>query len=246
MQNIAARPSGLQTALDVTIAPRTAFTNLRETPRWAWAFAISCMLGIIGSLAIAPVVAHVMGAEMASRLAVDPQLAALPAAERQARIAQISGFAQIAVRFAFVFIPFGLAAGCALQALVMLIANAIGKGDGNFTKFWALAVNAAVVGTGLASVALAIIVLIRGADGFASSAQITGALPGPAMFVPAGAKAAAAFFGVMNIFALWDMALLVLGMMIVARLSRTTAIVTAIVILLGSGAFPLIGALAQK
>jgi hypothetical protein len=134
-----------------------------------------------------------------------------------------------------------LAAGCALQALVMLIANAIGGGDGSFKTFWALAVNAAVVGSGIASIAVMAIVLLRGQESFATAAEIANAVPGLGTFVPAEAKPAAAFFGALNVFTLWDGALLAAGMTIVARLPRGTATVTALIIVLSTGIAPLLG-----
>jgi hypothetical protein len=109
-----------------------------------------------------------------------------------------------------------------------------------------LAVNAAVVGTGVSSLALMAVVLLRGTSSFGSSDEIAAALPGLGMLVPAGAKAAAAFFGAINVFTVWNMVLLAAGMMIVGRVPRMTAIVTAVIMLAGTGLFPLIGALVQK
>jgi len=246
MQAATVRRSGLQTALDVVVAPKAAFSSLREVPTWGWAFLISSIIGMAAALVIGPVVAHALALELPAKLATNPNVIAMAADKRDAFIAQQVSFSQIVAKFSFIFIPIGLAIGSAVQALIMLIANAIGKGDGTFKKFWATAVNGGVVGTGLASVALAIIVLLRGADAFTTSAEITSAVPGLGMLVPAGAKAAAAFFGPMNIFAIWNMVLLVVGMTIVARIPRPTAIVTAVVILLCTGILPLFGALAQK
>jgi hypothetical protein len=246
MEHPAARRSGLLTALDVAIAPRTAFANLREAPTWGGAFILSMLLAMIAAFAMSPAVAHALALELPARLAASPQIAHLPAAQREALIAQQVGIAQAVAKFTFIFVPFALALGSLIQALVMLVANAIGKGDGTFRRFWALAVNGAVIGTGLASLALLLIVLIRGADGFSSSSDISNALPGLETFVPASAKAAAAFFSVINVFTIWNMALLAAGMTIVARLPRATAILTAAVMLVGSGLFPLVGSLFAK
>jgi hypothetical protein len=66
------------------------------------------------------------------------------------------------------------------------------------------------------------------------------------MVIPAGAKAAAAFFGVFNVVAIWNMTLLAAGLTTIARLPWPTAILTAVVMLLGTGLFPLVGAAFQK
>jgi hypothetical protein len=235
-------PAGLQTAFDIAIAPRAAFKALRESPTWGWAFAIAALLGVIAAFAIGPIVGHTLERELPARLGASPQVAQLPADQREVFMAQEIRVSQTIAQFAFVAVPFGLAAGCALQALIMLIANALGKGDGNFKKFWALAVNAGVVGTGLSSIALTAIVLLRGPDGFGSAAEIANAVPGLGTFVPPGATAAAALGG-LNVFAIWNAVLLAAGMTVVARLQRGPAIAAALVILLGTVLLPLVGAL---
>ena len=242
MQRINASRTGLQTAFDIAVAPRAALGALRTSPTWGWAFVIAAVLAMVSTLAMSPVVGSVVERELRAQVESAPQPAALPADGRAALVERQLQFARTAITFSFVLVPLGLGAGCALQSLVMLIANAIGGGDGTFGKFWALAVNAAVVGSGLASVALTAIVLVRGRDGFGSAAQLVNAIPGLGAFVPSDAKALGAFFGALNIFTLWDGVLLAAGMVVVARLSRATAVVTALLIVLGTGVFPLAGA----
>jgi len=246
IQEIAVRRSGMQTALDILVAPRAAFAQLRETPTWVWAFVIACVLGMVATLAIAPVTGHFVGAAQAAKLAADPRYAQLPADQRNAQIQQIVSITQLVVRFSFIFIPFAVAVSCAIRTVIMLVANAIGKGDGNVKMFWALSVNASIVGTGLSSIVLMVIVLIRGVDGFATAADISAALPGLGMAVPSSAKAASAFLSVFNVFSIWETVLLAAGMIVVARLNRTAAIVTAAIMLVASGIIPLASALAQK
>lgn len=242
----APRRAGWQIALDVAVAPVTAFTNIRETPVWGWAFLISAVLGMVAAFAISPTIGHAMGLELPARIASTPQVAQMPAAQRDAFIAQQISIAQTVARFSFIFIPLGILLGSIVQALIMLGANAIGKGDGNFKRFWALAINGGIVGAGISSIALMIIVLIRGNDGFTTSSQIAGAVPGLGMFVPAGAKAAAAFFGAINVFTIWNMILLAIGMTIVGQIPRPVAIVTAALLLIATGIVPALGAILQK
>lgn len=237
--------AGFQTVLDIAIAPSAAFARLRETPTWVWAFVLSSLLAMAGSIAVSPAVAHVVGAETAARLAATPQIAQLPPDQRDAQVAKQISIVQAVARFGFVFIPFGLALNSAVQALIMLIANAIGKGDGSFRKFWALAVNASLIGTGVGSIAFAAIVLLRGSAAFASTGDISRALPGLVTLVPAGALRLTAFLSVMNVFAIWDAVLLAAGMMAVARLSRPVAATTGAVILIGSGLIALTGTLGK-
>ncbi|MFN2459258.1 MAG: YIP1 family protein [Candidatus Velthaea sp.] len=245
-QIAAANHSGLQTALDVIVAPKTAFHALRDVPTWGWAFAIATVLGVIASIVISPAIAHALSVEMPARLAASPQLASMPADRRDALIAQQIAFAATFAKFAFIFIPIAIGLAGLFQALIMLVANAIGKGDGTFKKFWAVSVNASIAGVGLSSIVLMIVVLVRGMDSFSSTAEVTGSVPNLAMLVPGASKRVAAFFGVMNVFAIWAVVLMALGMEIVGRIPRGVAAAAAIVMLLLSGVFPLFAALAQR
>jgi hypothetical protein len=246
MEPTKGRRAGWQTAFDVAVAPRAAFAALRAAPTWGWAFFIAASLAMASTLAMSSVVGYTFERELRAQIEAAPQTAQLAAVQREALVDRQLQIAGTAVMFLFAFVPLGMAVGCALQALVMLIANAIGGGDGTFKAFWALAVNAAVVGSGIGSVALMAIVLLRGRGGFSSAAEIANALPGLGTFVPPGAKAAAAFFGALNVFTLWDGLLLAGGMMVVARLPRGVTIVTALLIVLGTGVFPLLGAALRK
>jgi hypothetical protein len=238
--------SGVQTALDIVIAPAAAFAQLRQRPTWVWAFVAASLLGMIGAFAISSNVGHALVADVSAQLAASPQIAQLPADRRAATIAQQLSIVQATSRFAFLFVPFGLALASAVAALVMLVANAIGKGDGSFKKYWALAVNAGIISTGLASVITMAIVLIRGPDALASASDLERVLPGLGMFIPAGAKRALAFFSAVNVFSVWNATLLAAGMISIGRIPRATAITTAIVILLASGLFGMLGALGQR
>jgi hypothetical protein len=246
MESASSRPNGLQTALDMCLAPRSACMRLRATPSWVWAFGIAAGLTMIATFAISPIVSQALDAELSVKLAASPQIAQLPADARARAIAQQIALVQGVTRYSFVFVPFGLAFASALQALIMLVANAITKGDGTFGKLWALAVNAAIVGSGLASLVLMAIALIRGPDGFHSSSEISRALPGLGMLVPGAPPPAQAFLGVFNVFSIWNMVLLAIGMTIVARVPRGAAIAAAALMLVGYGCIAAAGSFAQK
>jgi hypothetical protein len=232
--------AALQTALDIAIAPSAAFARLRETPTWVWAFILSSLLAIAGSIAVSPAFSHVLAAETAARLAAAPQIAQLPPDQRDATVARQIALIQTVARFGFALVPFGLAFSSGVQALIMLVANAVGKGDGTFRKFWALAVNASLIGTGLAA-----IVLLRGSAAFTSTSDFSRALPGPASVTGATANGLTALLSGMNVFAIWHAVLLAAGMTVVARLSRPVGAVTAAAIVIGAGLIALAGTLGQ-
>jgi len=229
--------SGLQTALDVIVAPKAAFLALREVPTWGWAFLVAAVLAVVGSIVTGPAIGHAMATEMPAKLAASPQFAQMPADQRDAAIARTVGFFVTFAKFSFIIVIVGILVSGLIQALIMLIANAIGKGDGNFKKFWALSINVSVVGSGVASIVLMIIVLIRGADSFNSTVDIAGSVPSLALVAPGAGKTLATFLGTINIFNIWTAVLLAMGMGTVARIPRGVAVTFAVLMLVAAAGF---------
>jgi len=231
--------SGLQVALDIIIAPKAAFESLREVPTWGWAVLIAAVLAIIGSLVSGPAFVHALSIEMPPKFA--QQYANLPADQREAATARAMAAVTAFSKFAFIFVLIAIPITGLIQAVVMLIANAIGKGDGSFKKFWALSINVSIVGIGLSSIVIMIIVLVRGADTFNSSADIAGSIPSLAMLAPGADKVLTRFLAAFNVFNLWAAALLVIGMSIVARIPRGVAIGAATFMIVCAAAFAAFG-----
>ena len=104
---------------DVVVAPLSAFAALRERPTWLWAFVITCVLGIIGAVLQIPAASNVVVATLAH----SPSFASLTPAQQQ----QQSALAQTIQRYSWTVYPIAVLAAAAISALVLLIANAIGK-----------------------------------------------------------------------------------------------------------------------
>jgi hypothetical protein len=228
----AERRNGLTTVIDMIVSPSSAFANLRVAPTWGWAFLIAAVLATIGSLITAPTVAHVMQTTMPAQLAANPSIASLPPDQQQTMIARTLAISKVVAQFSFVFLIVGILIAGLIQGLIMMIANAIGHGDGSFKKYFALSVNVSVIGLGISSVVVGIIVLLRGADSFDSTTAVQSAVPSLALLVPGAKGALAGFLGTFHIFALWATALLALGMTGVGRVPRGVAWGTSIAMLL--------------
>jgi hypothetical protein len=237
-----ARPNGLATAVDIIVAPAAAFAKLREAPTWGWAFLIATVLGIISSLISGPAILHALQTTLPAQLAANPDIAKLSPEQQQTMINNMMGYTTMFAKFSFVFVPIAILIAALVQGLIMLIANAAAHGDGSFKKYFALSVNVSIVGVGLSSLVIALIVLVRGASSFETTASIQGAIPGLGLLVPGAHGAVAGFLGSMNIFALWSIALLALGMTGVGRIARVPAWTTAIVMLLLTACFAAYGA----
>lgn len=233
--------SGLQVALDVIIAPKAAFASLREVPTWGWALLIAVVLTGIGSYFCSPAFTHAFATEMPAKMAKQLANSTLTAEQREKQIAAVTAMTQTGAKFGFLFVMILVPIVALIQSVILLIANAITKGDGTFKKFWALSLNIAVVGYGLSSIALMIIVLIRGPESYNSSAAIAGSIPSFAILVPGAEGKLLAFLSGLNVFYIWATVLFALGLTIVARIPRTAAIVTAVIMLLGGAGMAALG-----
>jgi hypothetical protein len=228
-QTAAPNRSGLQVALDVIIAPKAAFESLRVVPTWGWALIISVVLGMIGTYLESPAAVHAMLTEAPAKAA--QMFPGASAEKREAIVAQQIAMGQTITKFTFLFVAVVLPIISLIQALVMLLVNAIGRGNGTFKKLFALSINVSII-YGLSTILLGIIVIIRGGDTFSSTADIYAGLPSLALLAPGAGKGLTAFLGQLNVFTIWSTVLLVMGMGIVARIPRGLAI--------GAGTFMLL------
>jgi hypothetical protein len=233
---LGSRP-GLSNAVDIVVAPNAAFSRLRQVPTWGWAFLIACVLGMIGSLMIEPALLHAMETSMPAKLAANPQIAKLPADQQQSMIATQMKVSHVFLQLLPLFVPVALLVGGLVQAVVMTLANAIGRGDGSFAKYFALSITVAIVGYALAALVLGPIVMLRGASSFEQQSAVTQALPNLALLAPGAHGFIGGFLGAITVFYLWATVLLALGMQRVGRIGPGVAWTAAILMLLLTAAF---------
>ncbi len=237
----AGRP-GLSNVVDIVVSPDAAFARLRAVPTWGWAFIAATVLGVIGSLLAAPAILHAMDVSLPAQLAANPRFAALPADAQQRAIATQLRIAHVLAQLAFIGVPITLLVGALLQAVIMLVANAASKADGTFKSLFALSMTVSVVGVGLGSLVLGIIVLVRGTGSFDTMMSVQAALPSLALLAPGTHGALRGFLGGLNVFYLWATVLLALGMVRVARIGAAAAWIAAIVMLLATASMSALGA----
>jgi hypothetical protein len=238
-QTAAPNRSGLQVVLDVIIAPKAAFESLRVVPTWGWALIVSVVIAMIGTYLASPAAVHAMITEAPAKAA--EMFPGATAEKRDAIVAQQIGMGQVITKFTFLFVAVVLPIISLCQALVMLLVNAIGRGDGTFKKFFALSVNVSII-YGISTILLGIIVILRGGDSFNSSADVYAGLPSLALLAPGAGKGLTAFLGQLNVFTIWSTVLLAMGMGIVARIPRGLAIGAATFMLLCGAGFAALAA----
>ena len=225
------RESGLPIALKIITAPRAAFEILSVAPTWGWAFLISVILGGIGTLLSVPSALHSVAASLAHQMVVNPAYSRMSDAQRH----QVIASTLIGVRFGWAFVPFVLLISAAIQTLILLIFNAIGRGSGNFKTLWASIMNIAIPGFGLYLLAGGIIAVIRGPGAYNSATDTFLAMPSLAWLVPHAGTPTVAFLSTFNPFSIWAFALTALAMVIVARATWVNAyLASALILVLGA------------
>ena len=224
-------PNEFAVAWDAIVAPRAAFTALRERPRWLIAYVITCVLGMIGAVLQTPAGVHVAQNMIQKMIATDPNVAAMSPERQQALMVQTVSVQH----YLWLFFPVFVIIGLALTAVLLLIARAIGKGNAGYGRLFAVAALAGIVTFGLAYLYTGIIVTFKGGESFDTQRELFATLPSLAWLVPGAGLRLAAFLSAFNVFSIWGAYLLMQGLEIVAAVSRRVALSTVVVLLLLSG-----------
>ncbi|MEO9264011.1 MAG: YIP1 family protein [Candidatus Baltobacteraceae bacterium] len=220
--------NGLKTLIDTIVSPKEAFESIRTFPTWGLALAITIVLSALGSYLMIPAFQHAFTSSWPEMLAKDPRLAQMSADQQQSFVSMNLKIFNFAWLFSIVAVP----VYCLIEAVVMLIFNAIGRGDGTFGKFFAASCNIAVPAAGLSTIVAALIVTLRGAQSFESIPAVQSAMPSLALLAPAGNAKLTAFFTAINPFTIWAVALSIAAMLIVGRVPKLQAWLAGIVMFL--------------
>jgi hypothetical protein len=224
----ARKSNGLSILWDMVVAPATAFEALRERPVWLWAFIVTSVLGAIGSLLIIPASEHVATMTFAQLVQTDPNVAGLSAERQKSMLAMTVGVQH----YVWIFYPILVMVGVLISTLVMLIVNAIGKGDGNFRRLFAVAMNVGFVSFGISYLLIGFLAYLRGPDTFATQRDLVGVIPSLGWLVPSTALKLGTFLGAITPLSLWAMVLLATGMQKTANIKSAAAWTGAAVLLL--------------
>jgi len=232
------QPNGLKVALDTIVAPKAAFESIRVAPTWGWALLIAVVFGTFATYLITPALVHAYPGTFAQQLARDPGLSSLSSEQQQAALS----IGEKALEFSWLGGIIGVPVIAIVSALVMLIFDRIGHGEGSFAKYWAAACNIAIPGLTLAGVVAAIIVLLRGVDSFPTEQAVQLAMPSLAALVPSTNLKLVAFLAAITPFSLWALYLNVAAMRIIGRVSLVPAWLAALVMFLVPAIFAMAGA----
>jgi hypothetical protein len=232
------KANGLKTVVDTIVAPKEAFEAIRIAPTWGWALLIAIILGAGASYLITPALLHAYPGTFAQQAASDPRIASMSQEQQQA----LEAFGEKALSFGWIFVIFGVAFGALVAALVMLVFDKVGRGEGSFSRYWAAACNIGVPALGIGTVVAAVIVLVRGAESFTNVQAVQAAVPSLAMVAPGASQKLTAFLTTLTPFTLWGLALNVVAMRVIGRVGTLPAWLAALVIFLVPGLFAMAGA----
>jgi hypothetical protein len=224
----APRRNGIAVLWDMLVAPSAAFAELRAIPHWGWALLLTCVFGMIGSYLQIPAAQHVTQ----YTLAHNPQFAALPADE----VASRTKVAIAIQRYAWLFFPIIPAIAVALNALILVVASAIGRGSGTYMKCFALSANVAFLNFGIGYFLYGVITSFHDPTTFASANDLKSVLPSLGWLAPGAGPKVLAFLSTFSLFQFWSIALLALGLRAVTGISAVAAWVTPVAITILGGA----------
>ncbi|MBC5805478.1 MAG: hypothetical protein DLM53_10505 [Candidatus Eremiobacter antarcticus] len=215
----AQRSSGLAKALSVIISPKAAFEQLAAMPAWGWAAIIGIALTLGAVLLSLHAQSHLVSVMQ------DQRIAQMPSEQQAAARTQLAKFASLSSIFIIIGALVGPWLAWLIAAVVFIIAAALGGGTATFGRAWVAAVNCYIV-YGIAGLVNAIILSLRDPSTVNSMADVM-SLPSLAMIVHPGIKLTAFLFNY-NVLYIWYYVVVAIALYIMLKLSRTAAIVTAV------------------
>jgi hypothetical protein len=230
VESIGTSRNELAVLWDVVVAPRSAFDAIAQRPRWASAFLVTALLGMLAAYLQIPAAEHVTRATMAQQIAHNPQLAAMPS-EKQA---QILANVLVWTRIEWLAIPVFVLLAALITALLMTVAKAAAGGQATFAGLFALAMNVGLIYWGVGYLFIAALITVRGSENFSSAADMIAMWPGLAWLTHDAAPKTVAFLAGINVFSIWSAVLLTLGLERIARIPRLAAAVPAVVAILAA------------
>jgi Yip1 domain len=217
---------GLSVAWDTIVAPKSAFEALRAQPRWLWAFAVTCVLGMTGAALQIPAGVRIATVAVARRVASDPNLAG----SSPEKVAQMTQSAVATQHWVWLIYPVFVLIALAFAALIMLVGNAIAHGDANFARLFALAAHVAIISYGAGFLVVGILSTLHATEDFSTQTDLLKLVPCLAWAAPDASPRVTAVLAHVNPFQIWTYFLLAIGLRIVGTLRPVAAYTTAAVV----------------
>jgi hypothetical protein len=232
----APKGGGLKTAIDILIAPKDAFEELRLVPTWGWALIVALVLMVIGFFLQQPAVEHASLGTLAHAFATNPLYTNLTDDQKKQMLERVAHPPGYQTALGLISLILVLFISTLLNAIILLAANVIAQGSGDFKRFFAGSMNIAVPAIGLYSVTLGLICRVLGAEHFATTADVLRATPGLALLAPGASGKLAMFLAGIHIFTLWGCGLNIAMMRVTAGVKNALSWAFPLFILIASAA----------
>jgi hypothetical protein len=224
----AAVKNGLPTVVDTIAAPKDAFERLSIAPTWGWALVVVLVLMLIGAYLQAPAARHVAVVATQRMMATSTIMANVPAEKKQQAI-ENAGKPSV---FTYAGPVVALFIAVFFNTVILLLGNAVGRGQADFKRLWCGSMNIAVPTLGLGAIVLGVITMLRGPSAFDSSLSLAAAVPSLGMLAQHAPAATRAFLSAISVFTIWGFFLNALMMRVMAKTSGGIAYTFAAVVLL--------------
>ena len=208
------RPANaLSTLWNLIVAPSAAFEALRERPTWVVACVVLTVATIVATIMMQPALSHAMLVALPAEMARTANGSSLTPEQRSRAIS----VALALVRFGWIWAAVAVFIGICIDAVILLAAAAIGRGEANFARLFALAMNVGVVWLGIGGLVAAGIVMARGPEAFSATYELNLAVPSLGWLAWWAPPKVMGFLGGINPFSVWAFFLLGSGMASVAK-----------------------------
>ena len=235
---VAAKANGLSTVVDTVAAPHDAFERIAAAPTWGWALVIALVLMLAGTYIQGPVMQHIRVESTQAFLNNSSLAANMTDAQKQKALENASKPSV----FTYVSPVIGLFIAVFFNTLVLLIGNAVGRGQADFKRLWCGSMNIAVPTLGIGTLVLAAIMVIRGPNAFHGGLAIAKAMPSLALVAPNAGPVLLGFLSGITIFTLWGFFLNATMMRVTAKTSPAIAYTFSAIVLLLGALFGAVGA----
>ncbi len=227
--------NSLQTVIDIVVAPTSALTTLRTAPTWRWALAVTLGLSIVGYLMQRPSQLHAAAGTLQHIFATNPYFSNMTATRKDQLLKAASSPTTSQTAFAIVGVIINIFIAVLVATSVLLLGSKIAHGKTTFAHLWAASITIAVPTIGLSSLVLGLICMILGTAHFAVTSDVAQAMPGLATIVPNAKGLLGDTLIGLNVFTLWQFALNVLALKLVANARGSLIwIIPALILIVGA------------
>lgn len=189
--------------LTIIVEPQRAIECLLSRPRWLLALLV-VILAMLGAYFVQrPVVQHVRIVTLERSFSSDPQYFEMSADQKNAVLERAEHPPAIETVIELAILPIFVILSAVINAAILALFGILSDHPPRFGALWSVSINMAVPTIGLFSVAIALVLVLRGVDGFASTLDVLRAIPSALWIAPSATGVLAGFLAGIQVFTIW-------------------------------------------